>query len=207
MVSIFTPAAPLSVEAQLSVIANGCCILGDCFWEPRVPGAAAWALLRRGAEQFGGLGPTLVREASQEAKKLSVEQMPLLYGRLFIDPFDTLAAPYSSVYLDQDDGETGGTQAEVLGYYRNAEIGIPPRAGETPDHISVELEFLYLLLVRVIQDEDVVRLALAAQFASEHLSLWLPAFAAQLDVFPEAKFYSCLSKLAVLLAEKCGQLG
>ena len=198
--SVTSKPTDLGDPAQLIALANSCRILADCFWEPRLPDQAAWGMLLEAARQLDESMSILVEEALSEAEKLQLDDLPILFSRLFIGPFEIQAHPYASSYLDQDEAFAGRTQAEVLSYYHRGGLELPPRAGETPDHLSVELEFLYFLLVKTIQQNNKSHLELASQFATSHLKHWLPSFIQQLELAPEARFYFILSKLVLSIA-------
>lgn len=185
-----------SNEQSLIAKANCCRILADCFWEPRLPDIAAWSLLSESAQLMDDeVTVALVAEAQSEAGKLDPDQLPILYSKLFLGPFEVVAPPYASIYLDQEEAFAGRTQTEVLAIYSKGGLQLPPLAGETPDHISVELEFLYFLLVKAIQEAEGDYLEQAQQFTTSHLLEWLPGFLAQLELAPEARFYCCLVKM------------
>ncbi|RJR51702.1 MAG: molecular chaperone TorD [Desulfobacteraceae bacterium] len=70
------------------------------------------------------------------------------YSRLFLGPFDTVAPPYGSVYLDPSNGVMGSSTAHVRDYYLASGLDISDDCGEAPDHISVELEFMHFLCIK-----------------------------------------------------------
>ena len=63
------------------------------------------------------------------------------FSRLFIGPFKLLAPPYGSIYLDGNSCLMGASTMEVRQLYRNE--GLNPVIKEAPDHIAIELEFMY----------------------------------------------------------------
>lgn len=99
--------------------------------------------------------------------------------------------------------------ADVAGFYAAFGLRVSPRAGERLDHITVEAEFLYLLLAKeatAVQQEnregaEICRDA-RRKFFQEHVGWWLPGFArllarvAPTGYYQElARFLSCLSAL------------
>jgi len=193
-------------QTRMIAIANSSRILADCFWEPRLPGSEAWELLALASLDLGGQAPEMASAARAYASELDPDQLPVLFSELFIGPFKVLAPPYGATYLDGDPSDAGRTQAEALGYYHQAGLVLPPHAGETPDHISVELEFIYFLMVRSIQEDALDCVDMAAQFSAHHLGRWLPLFAKQLQLPEEAKFYQTLCQLALLLVQSTRSL-
>ncbi|MFN2356106.1 MAG: molecular chaperone, partial [Desulfopila sp.] len=65
------------------------------------------------------------------------------YARLFVGPFELLAPPYGSVYLETGRRLMGDSTIAVQHMYTNA--GLTLDVQEAPDHIALELEFMHYL--------------------------------------------------------------
>lgn len=102
------------------------------------------------------------------------------YVRLFISSRHGVAVPlYQSCYA-YDGAPLMGPPA--LGMQeRLAAIGLTlsDTAPEPPDHLAVELEYLYFLLHKGWTDPDAAYTAEAAVFAEIELGTWIDAFAAR----------------------------
>lgn len=90
-------------------------------------------------------------------------------------------------------------QADIAGFYRA--FGVDARA-ERADHLSVELEFMYLLAVKeaTARDGDEaehVKLCRQAQrsFVRDHAARWMPLIAQRIDVAAGGGFYSAAARL------------
>ena len=120
------------------------------------------------------------------------------YAALFVGPFALQAPPYGSVYLEEGRRVMGETTMEVLKIYQLA--GLKVEAKEPPDHIVVELEFMYFLLseeVRARQSNendaaDIFRMQ-AQSFLSRHLGPWVGSFCEAIKLGTENNFYQALS--------------
>ena len=120
------------------------------------------------------------------------------YAALFVGPFALQAPPYGSVYLEEGRRVMGETTMEVLKIYQLA--GLKVEAREPPDHIVVELEFMYFLLceeVRARQNNDnnkaeIIRMQ-AQSFLGRHLGPWVGSFCEAIKVGTKNDYYQALS--------------
>jgi TorA maturation chaperone TorD len=128
-----------------------------------------------------------------------VEALLLDYSRLFLGPFSILAKPYGSVYLDGEKVVMGDSTMQALELYREGGFDVAEDFREMPDHIAVELEFLYLLSFRISQvsdDEEQTRLvALKHRFLENHLGRWVGTLSAAIRNGAETDFYKQLASL------------
>ena len=128
-----------------------------------------------------------------------VEALILDYSRLFLGPFAILAKPYGSVYLDGEKIVMGDSTMQALELYRESGFDVAEDFRETPDHVAVELEFLYLLSFRIGQesdDEERTRLvALKQSFLENHLARWVGKLSAAIQSGAETDFYKLLADL------------
>jgi len=119
-----------------------------------------------------------------------LEQLKVEHARLFIGPFSLPVPPYGSMYMDKDEHLMADSTQDVHQWYLSE--GIETAIKEMPDHICVELEFLYLLAYRELKaleaaerPDDPVHADLAVpsayrdkqrSFLEQHLGRWIPAF-------------------------------
>ncbi len=129
------------------------------------------------------------------------DSLAVTYARLFLGPFEILAPPYASFYLERNHQIMG----EVSRYAANAyaEAGLLPQSGshEAPDHICCELEFMYFVAFKKMATDETIWLDRQQRFWSEHLVHWLPAFCdcvVQADLHP---FYNSIAKLLSKFAD------
>ncbi|MBI4469871.1 MAG: molecular chaperone TorD family protein [Acidobacteria bacterium] len=92
---------------------------------------------------------------------------------------------------------------DVAGFYQAFGLEVSNRAGERLDHITVEAEFLYLLLAKEaaalyegnLEGAEICREA-RRKFFQEHVGWWLPAFTRALSQIAPPGYYQRLATLA-----------
>ena len=122
------------------------------------------------------------------------------YARLFLGPFEILAPPYASLYLDPERRLMGQVSLEVARSYAEAGLGPGTGPNEPPDHVAHELEFMYFLAFREINERDPVWAERQRQFWFNHLRNWLPDLA---ENIADARCHPFYDALADLLASFC----
>lgn len=130
-------------------------------------------------------------------RESGTEALVLDYSRLFLGPFDILASPYGSVYLDGEKIVMGKSTMRAFALYREGGFAVVDDFPEMPDHVAVELEFLYLLSFRLGQalDQDVrtqLR-TLKRRFLVEHLGRWVGELAEAMREGAVTDFYRRLA--------------
>ncbi len=130
----------------------------------------------------------------------NLERMRLDFAGLFVGPYRLLAPPYGSIYLESRRSIMGRSTLEVIRFYNQAGLEIAPAYKEAPDHISVELEFMYFLIFKAIrllerQDFDHLEALIVHQsdFLRDHLGSWIPAFLQIVKAEAQTDFYRHLA--------------
>lgn len=110
------------------------------------------------------------------------------YVRLFINSMPEVPCPpYGSVYLE---GRCmGESTVELLELYQKYGL----TTDEMPDHIAVELEFLFYLH-HLLERGEAVESDLARIL--EHLDSWVPVFFKRIEEHDRTGFYSALARTA-----------
>jgi len=118
------------------------------------------------------------------------------YARLFLGPFKLLAPPYGSVYLEDGKLMSDSTLAAKALYEQE---GLDIVLKDAPDHISVELEFMYFLVLKESEARDNSDLKEAARlhekqasFLQTHLGRWIRPFAHNIERNAQTEFYKAL---------------
>jgi TorA maturation chaperone TorD len=200
------------IETQLAnAIATEdlCRFLSACYYEPTQAfteerlfesmTAAAQRLHPDLAALAQGLGAAF---AAQDLQTLLVD-----YTRLFLGPVNPLAQPYASFWLTGEKTLMQDTTQAVLGLYAEGGFDIDDAFQELPDHVAVELEFLYLLNFRIREAAaagaeeaaELTRLnALREQFLVQHLAAWIVPFTQAVQTGAECAFYRDVAALTAL---------
>jgi TorA maturation chaperone TorD len=128
------------------------------------------------------------------------------YTRLFVGPFKLLAPPYGSVYLENNT-IMGDSTIDVRNWYEKEELAVV--ISDAPDHIAMELEFMYYLVTKQTQatnEENLQDIQLYQQkqksFLCSHLDRWLSEFAENVRKNAQTKFYKKLAQLTEMFVEK-----
>lgn len=108
------------------------------------------------------------------------------------------AAPFESVWLDEDHLIMQGPTFAVREFYKRHGMQVRDWRQMTDDHITHELQFVALLLERDEQRE-------AARFLGQHVMAWLPAFAQRVAQRAATPFYAALALLTLTCCEQCQQ--
>ncbi len=125
------------------------------------------------------------------------------YADLFIGPDRLLAAPWSSVYLTEDQINCGQPTLHVKDFYREYGIEIDTGENEPEDHIGLMFAFLAHLTEQALQvaentegkNETELWITACKAFLENHLLTWAPRFLAIMEENARSGFYKSGSKL------------
>lgn len=162
---------------------ESCCAALAALLVPSAPEAARFAA---DAAIAGGM---TTREA------LAVE-----HARLFIGPFQLVAPPYGSIYLDDTKTVMGDSTARVAAFYHACGLHLADDFHELPDHFAVELEFMAYLAFKQREaglsgnNDEVSRIGnLQQEFLGRFLIPWLEPFTSAITSDGEASFYKAIA--------------
>ncbi|MHC4236772.1 MAG: TorD/DmsD family molecular chaperone [Planctomycetota bacterium] len=185
--------------AQLHQRADSYKFLSECYYLPdetliqKVIGVA-------GTDQF------FAELCSCVSSDLDLESLKIDFTRLFVGPFKVLAPPYGSIYLE--DGKImGESTIDVRDWYEKE--GLDVVINDAPDHITMELEFMYFLVTKQTQATNAGNLQdiqlyqqKQASFLYSHLARWIPQFAKNVQVNAQAEFYGKLAQITEEFVQK-----
>jgi len=136
------------------------------------------------------------------------EQLLPDYARLFLGPPQPLAAPYGSIWLEDDKRVMGESTFAASELYGELGFELDEDFHEPPDHIAAEIEFLYLIIFRANEarragDTEALEKTsdLKQRFLDQHLARWLSSFAAAIRNGAQSAFYPELAELTVRFVE------
>lgn len=160
------------VDADQRRMADGYAVLARCW---RQPGEELVATVNRGELEtvVPGIG------------EVSLDRLRAEHARLFVGPADPPCPPYESVYRDGDGGPgqvLGPSTRDVVGWYREFDMGLDPDWSDLPDHLATELEFASVLLDR---GEE----AASERFLDEHPRQWIEDFATAVRASDPPAYY------------------
>ncbi len=130
------------------IIQRGDCfkLLAACFYEPDKQLFIEEELGENLEQLLGQLAPqclTASRQMKIALNELGQSKLSIDHAALFVGPFELIAAPYGSVYIDKKRTVMGDSSQNVAHCYQDAGVSVDVK--EPPDHIAIELEFLHFL--------------------------------------------------------------
>jgi TorA maturation chaperone TorD len=153
--------------------------------------------------------PEAVEHVVKLRDEIDIVQLRVDYSKLFVGPFRLLAPPYGSVYLEDKREVMGVSTIDVRNRYQQAGLKISGEVKEAPDHIALELEFIYYLIFKEIESSEKSEFDRARdymnqqqQFLKIHLGAWVPEFARAVEKNAVTGFYKNLARATRLLVQK-----
>jgi TorA maturation chaperone TorD len=144
----------------------------------------------------------LARTLGEAFEAQDLQTLLVDYTRLFLGPLEALAKPYGSFWLKAPTSTDDNPPLAILDLYNEGGFEIDGEFRELPDHVAVELEFLYLLTFKENQaqatgrrDEASSVALLQRRFLCEQLGAWIGPFAAAVTAGAETDFYPTLAEL------------
>jgi putative dimethyl sulfoxide reductase chaperone len=140
-------------------------------------------------------------DAALAAGNSSVDALAVEHARLFIGPFQLVAPPYGSIYLDDAKTVMGDSTARVTAFYHACGLHLADDFHELPDHFAVELEFMSYLAFKQRgaelsgdTDETARIMSLEKEFLDRFLLPWLEPFTSAIIADGEAPFYQAIAR-------------
>lgn len=130
----------------------------------------------------------------------NVESLQVDYSRLFIGPYGLLAPPYGSMYLENMGILIGASTLDVQRRY--AREGLSVDIKEVPDHIAIELEFMYYLVLKEEEANSIGDSQSAAAYQKKqkaflvsHLGVWVADFADKVESNARTEYFRTLARV------------
>jgi len=177
-------------------------LLADCFKYPQDVMQETLQLLHSTLNNYDDIFVNGAKKLVDSFKVTSLQKLHIEYSRLFIGPFQLGAPPYSSVYLDKQGLVMGESTQQAIEYYVNTGLDPAHEIHEPPDHIRIELEFMYYLLFQKVIEEKDDSLDTYYSFMNEHLLLWVFDFTKRIKDNTEKTFFVELADLLDLFLFK-----
>lgn len=195
---------PADDEDKAAARADLCRFLAGCYYEPG-PEFAEEKLFDSMLAAALRIDPDLAERARRLGDAYAAEDTQTLlvdYTRLFLGPVQPLAQPYGSVWLSGETTLMQDSTMALVELYKQGGFEIDPEFRELPDHVAVELEFLYLLLFRQNRahpsgdaGDAATAAALQQKLLREHLGAWIGPFTAAMKAGAQTAFYRVLAEL------------
>ena len=126
------------------------------------------------------------------------EYLEPAYVRLFISAREGITAPlYESCYEYEDAPLMGKPASAMKERFEAKGLSIADTIGEPPDHISIELEYLFFLLEKGWNEKDEDLVTEASVFASEVMLPWVSKLSGRLASEQECRFYPLVATVLI----------
>ncbi len=177
-------------------------ILSDCFFLPEPGLSEKLEDLEFNMTNVCETAVPLIQNMRKEFNAAAdLESLKVDFAKLFVGPYELSAAPYGSVYLEDERKMMGNSTLDARDRYRDAGLDTAKTFKDAPDHISAELEFMHYLIYKEIEafaNSD-IEMAIAfiqrqKSFLEDHLMAWVPQFANNIIENAENAFYPNLAK-------------
>jgi len=180
-------------------------LLAACFYEPEKQLLVEEQIGEKLGLLFDGQAPGCAKSARKMQnvlEKIEQQQMSIDHAALFVGPFELLAAPYGSVYMERNRRVMGDSTIKAAHYYQEAGLSVDIK--EPADHIVIELEFMYYLCSKEASaatggnlDEARKFREIQVGFFFDALKPWIANFCEAIKVGTDNAFYlnlaDCLS--------------
>lgn len=127
---------------------------------------------------------TVLEETEEGMVDLRVD-----HARLFVGPFEMLAPPYASLYLEDGGRVYGAVTVAIRKCYRRFGLVQLSEIKEPEDHISRLLEFLYYLAFEYARTGEEEYRDEFKRFGSVYVKSWYRRFFADMDSGATTGFY------------------
>ncbi|MGD2272939.1 MAG: molecular chaperone TorD family protein [Desulfobacterales bacterium] len=177
-------------------------LLADCFHLPDENLKQNWVRLSSTIDMFceEAAKYALVKKKDLDGMD-DLESLKIDYARLFVGPYTLAAPPYGSVYLEGKRLVMGNSTVDAQKRYCNAGLNIAEEFKEAPDHIAVELEFMYFLIFKEIEAAGHSNMEAFDNYLREqqafleiHLGDWQSEFTEKVIANSATEFYKALAK-------------
>jgi len=130
------------------------------------------------------------------------------YVRLFINAKDGILAPlYQSCYEYQNAPLMGAAAVEMKKRFEASGLTLAETIHEPPDHLCLELEYLYFLLDTRDGRSKISALKEAGSFAAKTMLPWVSELAGRLQKETACRFYPHMALLLVSILEVISEFG
>ena len=194
---------------EQSILLDGLKIMGQTFWGPSVEGCTEM-VREPSLDRLQSLKSILPGRSSDSLDQIisivtSFRDGDSLYHhleegyvRLFISAKGGIAAPlYESCYEFEGAPLMGRAATEMKERFETKALSVADTIQEPPDHLSIELEYLYFLLDKGWGEQDGALVTEGSAFAAETMLPWVSKMSERLASEEDCRYYPLMA--AVLM--------
>ena len=191
------------------ILLNGLKIMSQTFWGPSVVECTEMvkekylnrldsltSVLKTGADnRLHEIGSIIRSFSDGDSLYQHLEEG---YVRLFISAKGGITAPlYESCYEFEGAPLMGRAATEMKERFETKALSVADTIQEPPDHLSIELEYLYFLLDKGWGEQDDALVTEAAEFASDTMLPWVSELSEKLSSEAECRYYPLMAAVVV----------
>lgn len=187
-------------------------LLSACFYQPQKETFLQEELFKNLEGLLRSISPDAAAHASVMERtflKYSEEDLLVAYAKLFIGPNELSAPPYGSVYLDGEKVVMGDSTMETIKIYEEQGLSMDSEFRNMPDHITVEMEFVYYLIFKEVAALENSQWGTALDyiktqglFFDRFLERWIKLFCDKIKHGTDNEFYTSLAECVSAFIEK-----
>jgi TorA-specific chaperone len=183
------------------ILLDGLKIMGQIFWGPSVEGRTEM-VKKNYLNRLDSLTSVLKARSGNRLREIGsiirsfpdgdslYEHLEEGYVRLFISAKGGIAAPlYESCYEFEGAQLMGRAATEMKERFEAKGLSIVDTIQEPPDHLSIELEYLYFLLDKGWRDQDGALVTEGSAFALETMLPWVSKLSERLASEKDCQYY------------------
>jgi TorA maturation chaperone TorD len=182
---------------------DGYRLLAACFYQPQKEAFIQEEFFKNLEGLLRQISPDAATHAAVMEKaflKYSENDLLVAYTKLFVGPNELLAPPYGSVYLDGEKIVMGDSTMAAIKMYEDQGLSMDGDFKNLPDHIAVEMEFMYYLIFMETEaleksEWDRSRDFIKTQelFLDQFLNRWVKPFCDKIKQGTDNEFYTSLA--------------
>ena len=201
---------------EQTILLDGLKIMGQTFWGPSLE-ACTEMVKNTYLDRLQSLESVLPGRSFDSLDQIvstikSFSDGDSLYGhleecyvRLFITAKGGIVAPlYESCYEFEGAPLMGRPATEMKKRFEAQGLSVADNIQEPPDHLSIELEYLYFILERGWREKDDALVAEAAEFASKTMLPWISQIEERLATEQKCRFYPLIATILVAILSFLG---
>ena len=190
---------------EQTILLDGVKIMGQTFWGPSVVECTEM-VKENYLNRLDSLTSVLKTGAGDSLKEIVsilktfpdgdslYQHLEEGYVRLFISAKGGITAPlYESCYEFEGAPLMGRAATEMKERFETKNLSVADTIQEPPDHLSIELEYVYFLLDEGWRENDDALVAEAAEFASDRMLPWISKLSEKLASEEKCRHYPLMA--------------
>ena len=191
------------------ILLDGLKIIGQTFWGPSIEDCRQM-MEPRYLDRLQSLTSVLKTETGDDLHEIVsiiksfsdgdslYQHLEEGYVRLFISAKGGVTAPlYESCYEFEGAPLMGRAATEMKERFETIGLSVADNIQEPPDHISIEIEYLYFLLDKGWREKDGALVTEGSAFAAETMLPWVSKLSARLAAEEDCRYYPLMAAVLI----------